>query len=76
MPRAIAPVPDGSPLGPPLAVSVKEMAQLLSIGDKNAYKLTTTPGFPVIHFGSKLLIPYEALQQWVRNNVGNTIELD
>lgn len=53
-----------------MVYSVKELAQLLSIGLNSAYKLTHQNNFPVIVIGRKRLIPKIAFQKWLES-VGN-----
>ena len=46
-------------------MSVQELASQMSISLPKAYKLVKTPGFPVIHVGSRILIPVEAYKDWL-----------
>lgn len=55
-----------------LAISVPEAAKLLSISKNNLYEQTRScTGFPVIHLGSRTLVPIPGLVAWlVRNSSG------
>ena len=46
-------------------MNVQELASQMGISLPKAYKLVKTPGLPVIHVGSRLLIPVEAYKQWL-----------
>lgn len=50
-----------------LAMSVSEMAEALSISKSMAYALIKFPGFPVVRMGKRVVIPIEALEQWISN---------
>ena len=42
-------------------MNVQELATQMGISLPKAY----TPGFPVIHVGSRILIPVEAYKEWL-----------
>lgn len=44
-------------------MNVQELASQMGISLPKAYKLVKTPGFPVIHVGSRILIPVEAYKE-------------
>ena len=46
-------------------ISVQELAANLGISMPKAYQLVKQPGFPVIHVGSRILIPIEAFREWL-----------
>ena len=46
-------------------MNVQELAAQMNISLPKAYKLVKTPGFPVIHVGSRILIPVEAYKEWL-----------
>ena len=46
-------------------MSVQELAANLGISMPKAYQLVKQPGFPVIHVGSRILIPIEAFREWL-----------
>lgn len=56
-----------------MVYSVKELAQILSIGLNCAYKLTHQNNFPVIVIGRKRLIPKIAFHKWLESLGGKAI---
>ena len=46
-------------------MNVQELAAQMNISLTKAYKLVKTPGFSVIHVGSRILIPVEAYKEWL-----------
>ncbi|MDL2225078.1 helix-turn-helix domain-containing protein [Eubacteriales bacterium OttesenSCG-928-M02] len=48
-----------------MVMSVKEMREYMGISIPKAYELTEREGFPVIHVGSRKLIPIEAFKRWL-----------
>lgn len=52
-----------------LTYTMDEMAEALGIGRNTAYKLAKTPGFPVIHICGKFLIPIDALNKWIDQQI-------
>ena len=46
-------------------MNVQELASQMNISLPKAYKLVKAPGFPVIHVGSRILIPVEAYKEWL-----------
>lgn len=53
------------PESPKLAITVKEMADMLEISEPTARKLTREEGFPVFHIGKKVLIHRRGLEEWL-----------
>ena len=53
----------------------EQMCDLMSIGRTTGYNLVNTPGFPKLHIGRKVLIPYRQLVEWTENNIGNNLDL-
>lgn len=51
-----------------LTVSVKELAEMLSIGKNHAYELVKIEDFPSIKFGKRIVIPIDALKEWLTRN--------
>ena len=51
-------------------LNVKELAQVLGVGQTKARELCKTKGFPVIKLGNKYLVPIARLDEWINNNVG------
>lgn len=54
----------------PLMPSVPEMAAALGISRAGAYELVRTEGFPALKIGSRIVIPKDELQEWVKRNTG------
>ncbi len=46
-------------------MSVQELASNLGVSLPKAYELVKQPGFPVIHVGSRILIPVDAFREWL-----------
>lgn len=51
-------------------LNIKELAQVLGVGQTKARELCKTSGFPVIKIGNRYLIPITRLEEWINNNVG------
>ena len=47
-------------------MSVQELARQMGISLPKAYELVKEPGFPTIHIGTRILIPVEGFQNWLR----------
>ena len=47
-------------------MNVQELASQMGISLPKAYKLVKQSDFPVIHVGSRILIPVEAYKEWLR----------
>ena len=54
----------------PLMLSVPEMAAALGISRAGAYELVRTEGVPALKIGSRIVIPKDELQEWVKRNTG------
>lgn len=48
-----------------LTYTVPEMAQALGLGRNTAYDLVNRADFPAIRVGGKILVPIEALHNWL-----------
>ena len=48
-----------------LTYTVPEMAQALGLGRNTAYDLVNRADFPAIRVGGKILVPIEALNNWL-----------
>lgn len=48
-------------------LTVKELAQVMGIGENSARKLTKQKGFPVVRVGSRILIPAKKFEIWLNN---------
>ena len=47
-------------------MSVQELARQMGISLPKAYELVKEPGFPTIRIGTRILIPMEGFQNWLR----------
>ena len=46
-------------------MSVQELSSQMGISLPKAYELVKTPGFPSIRIGTRILIPIEAVREWL-----------
>lgn len=51
---------------PPVAVSIEDAAQLLSLGESMVRQLTHRSDFPSFKVGNRTLISYDRLREWAR----------
>ncbi|MBQ0071939.1 MAG: helix-turn-helix domain-containing protein [Spirochaetales bacterium] len=49
-------------------ISVQELAAQLGISLAKTYELVKRPGFPTIRIGTRILIPVELFNDWLRRN--------
>lgn len=49
----------------PMALSLKQLEQVLGISHNTALKLAHTPGFPSFRVGKRMMINRELLQEWM-----------
>lgn len=47
-------------------MSVQELSRQMGISLPKAYELVREPGFPTIRIGTRILIPVEGFQTWLR----------
>jgi len=47
-------------------MSVQELARQMGISLPKTYELVKEPGFPTIQIGTRILIPVEGFQNWLR----------
>ena len=52
-------------------MSVQELARQMGISLPKAYELVKEPGFPTIRIGTRILIPVEGFQNWLRAKSNN-----
>ena len=52
-------------------MSVQELARQMGISLPKAYELAKDPGFPTIRIGTRILIPVEGFQTWLRTQSSN-----
>ncbi len=53
-----------------LCYSVREMAKILGIGMNKAYNLANKAGFPAIRLEGRIVIPVQALADWLNQQAG------
>lgn len=53
-----------------LAISVSETAEILGLSVPTVYKLIRVDGFPAFKVGSRTLISYYRLMEWVERQAG------
>ena len=53
----------------PLTLSAKHLKEVLGISRAGIYRLMQTPGFPVLHVGSRILIPREKFLLWIEAKI-------
>ena len=49
-------------------ISVVELSMQMGISLPKAYELVKLPGFPTIRVGTRILIPVDGFQEWLKNN--------
>ena len=54
----------------PLFLNVNLVAQVLGVSISTAYEVMHEPGFPVLHVGSRMVVPKEKFIQWAEEQVG------
>lgn len=52
-----------------ITMTVKEMASRLGVSRVKAYQLVNCEGFPKLRVGTRILIPVQALNEWVAEQV-------
>jgi len=53
-----------------LLLTINEAAEQLSITPRTLQRIVHIQDFPTIHIGRRILIPADALRQWVHDNTG------
>ena len=54
----------------PITLTADHIAAALGISRAGAYELVRTEGFPALKIGSRIVIPKDELQEWVKRNTG------
>ena len=54
----------------PLFLNANLVSQVLGVSVSTAYELMHEPGFPVLHVGSRMVVPKEKFAQWVDTQSG------
>lgn len=55
-----------------LALNTAELAAALGIGKNKAQELINTPGFPVVRLGRRVVVPVDALKEWLDTQTQET----
>ena len=53
-------------------ITVKEFVSEYGIGTNKAYEIVNSKGFTIIRLGKKILIVRDRLDEWLKNNIGNS----
>ena len=64
-----------SDLPPPLIVSVRQTAQLLSLSERTVWTMIRNRVLPVVHVGARVLIVYSELVSFIEQNTVQDGEL-
>lgn len=51
-----------------LVLNVQELAKFLKISKSSAYDLTRRSDFPKVKINKRIVVPVEALKEWLRQN--------
>ena len=57
----------------PLFLNASMVAKILGISTSSAYELMHEKGFPVIHIGSRMVVPKEKFMDWVEKKSGGVV---
>ncbi len=60
--------------GKKLAYSIKEASEATGLGRNVLYQLVRSESFPSIRVGHKFIIPVQALERWLQDQVGAGID--
>ena len=52
-------------------MSVQDLSRQMGISLPKAYALVKEPGFPTLRIGTRILIPVEGFQAWLRARSGS-----
>jgi excisionase family DNA binding protein len=58
-----------------VALNLSELQVALGIGRSKAFELTRQPGFPAVRIGRRILIPVDALNEWLAEQVKSNDDL-
>ena len=57
----------------PLFLNSELVAKALGVSPSSGYELMHQPGFPVLHVGSRMVVPKEKCIQWMEEHTGGAI---
>jgi len=52
----------------PLFLNAAMVAKVLGVSPSSGYELMHEPGFPVLKVGSRMVVPKEKFQEWVKQH--------
>lgn len=55
--------------------NMTELPKVLGVGRSKAFELTRQPGFPTVRVGRRILVPVDALNEWLAEQVKNNDNL-
>ena len=55
--------------------TVKDIKEIFKCGQRQAYELMHTPGFPSIRLNTKLVVEKNSLMKWIKQNEGKRVDL-
>ncbi len=58
----------------PAMLTVYQLRSFLGIGQRQAYELTHTEGFPALKIGTTIKIPKHLLMDWIKTHLENNSE--
>lgn len=58
-----------------VALNLSELQVALGIGRSKAFELTRQPGFPAVRIGRRILVPVDALDEWLAELVKSNDDL-
>ena len=57
----------------PLFLNASLVSQVLGVSVSTAYELMHEPGFPVLHVGSRMVVPKEKFIRWTEEQSGGAV---
>lgn len=57
----------------PLFLNASMVSKILGISTSSAYELMHEKGFPVIHIGSRMVVPKEKFIEWMEKKSGGVV---
>lgn len=59
-----------------LTISATELPRVLGVGRNTAYELVKRSDFPAVRIGRRIVIPIDALKEWLNNHTGEGVTRD
>ncbi len=54
----------------PASLNIDDVAAYLNISRAYAYQLANKEGFPTLRIGTRLIVPKDAFEIWIKENTG------